>query len=465
MAFEKLFKPIRIGKVNIRNRVAMAPMATLSSDRGYVTEQQLAHYAARARGGAGLIIIECTFVSKWGVDNSYYNNLVLYDMSHMRGMTELAEAIHAFRAKAFIQLTPGFGVQGSSRRTGVQPVAASAVNFRIPPAMVPKKMWENSLPPASVAPIGAAEREKITQTVAGLPLDFPSEKLPELLPPQLAAHMGPMAREVLDHLVGEVPREMTIEEIEREQENFVKAAEMARTVGFDGIEIHAPHGYLLHDFLSPRFNRRTDRYGGGLENRMRFLLELVRKTKAAVENDIVLGVRASADEHMPGGTTYEDMKIVVQRLEQEGIDYFHVSDGSYEALKYFLPEEDGTMLEEAAGFKKLLSIPVITPSIHDPEKAEKAITQGMTDMVALGRQLLADPDWANKVKEGRVADIRKCDRCYRGCIMRLTEGLPVRCYLNPESGLERYNPDYTPWAVKRRAIEKRQAKPQTVSIP
>lgn len=419
MAFEKLFKPIRIGRFNIRNRVAMAPMASLHSNNGYVSEQILAWYAARARGGVGLVIVECTFTSKWGADNSYYNNLCLYDMSHMPGMAELAEAVHAFGAKVFIQLSPGFGVQGSSLRTGVQPVAPSAVNYEIPLEMVPKALLD-------------------------------------------AARTNP---ELLHAVVGEVPREMTIEEIQRAQEDYVKAADMARTVGFDGIEIHAPHGYLVHDFLSPRFNRRTDLYGGGLENRMRFLLELVRKTKAAVGSDIVVGVRASADEHMPGGTTYEDMKIVIQRLEQEGIDYFDMSAGSYEGLKYFLPEEDGTMLEEAAGFKKLVKLPIITPSIHDPALAEKAVAEGMTDMVSLGRQLITDPDWANKVKEGRVADIRKCDRCWRKCLIHLMLGIGVKCALNPEAGLEKYNPDYTRWAVKRRAIEKRQAKPETVSIP
>jgi len=410
MPFQKLFEPIRIGRKNIRNRIAMSPMATLHSQGGYVTEQILAWYGARARGGVGLVIVECTFTSKWGADNSYYNNLCLYDTTHMIGLAELAETVHAFGAKIFIQLTPGFGVQGSSRRTGVQPVAPSAIRFESPPEMAPREIGER-------------------------------------MTPELAAHM-----------VGEVPREMTIEEIQGAQDDFVRAVGMAGKAGFDGVEIHACHGYLLHDFLSPRFNRRADLYGGSLGNRMRFLIELVRKARAAAGDGMVLGVRASADEHMPGGTTYEDMKVVVQRLEQEGIDYFNMSDGSYEALKYFLPEEDGTMLEEATGFKKLVRFPIITPSIHDPELAERAVSEAMTDIVSLGRQLIADPDWANKVKEGRVADIRKCDRCYRECILRLVEGLGIKCAVNPEAGLERYNPDYTRWAAKRRAIEKRQGK-------
>ena len=440
MPFEKLFEPIYIGRKKIKNRVAMSPMATLYSQQGYVNEQILAWYAARARGGVGLVIVECTFTSKWGADNSYYNNLCLYDTTHMIGLGELADTIHAFGAKAFIQLTPGFGVQGSSRRTGVQPVAASAANLEIPPAMIPRKILEKALPPKDV--------DEVVNT--------PPEKLPELIV-RIAARLGPREREQISHLTGEVAREMTLEEIEREQENFVRGAEMARTAGFDGVEIHAPHGYLLHDFLSPRFNHRTDAYGGNLENRMRFLMELVQRTKAAIGDGTVVGVRASADEHMPGGTTYEDMKIVLRRLEKEGIDYFNMSAGSYEALKYFLPEEDGAMLEEAAGFKKLVKIPIITPSIHDPDLAEKAVEEGMTDIVSMGRQLIADPDWVNKVKDGRAAAIRRCDRCYRECIIRLMDGLGLRCAKNPEAGIERYNPEYTRWAVKRRAIEKRQA--------
>jgi 2,4-dienoyl-CoA reductase-like NADH-dependent reductase (Old Yellow Enzyme family) len=271
---------------------------------------------------------------------------------------------------------------------------------------------------------------------------------PEMVPRNCRQVLGP-------YMVGETAREMSIEEIEREQENFVKAAMMARAVGFDGLEIHAAHGFLLDEFLSPRYNRRTDRYGGTLENRMRFLLELVRKTKAAVGNDMAVGVRASADEHIPGGSTYEDMKLVVKRLAREGIDYFHLGDGCFESLKYIIPDEANTMLEEAAGFKKLVTLPIVTPTVHDPQLADKAVSEGMADMISLGRQLIADPEWANKVKRGRLATITKCTRCNKGCYARIFQGLRIKCVRNPESGLERYNPQYTQWAARRKAIERR----------
>lgn len=403
MKFRKLLEPICIGPVKVPNRIAMAPMVTQYAERGYVSEQQLAYYGARARGGVGLIIIEHVLASQWAEDNCPLNVLRLYEPSHMLGMAELVETIHAFKAKAFVQLNVGVGAQGSSSGTGVQPVGPSSVSYRTAPEMVPRNCAE---------------------AIAG-------------------------------YMAGETPREMSLEEIEREQASFVKAAMLARAVGFDGIEIHAAHGFLLHEFLSPRFNLRTDRYGGALENRMRFLLELVRKTKAAVGHDVAVGVRASADEHVPNGTTYEDMKVVVRRLEQEGADYFHLGDGSFESLKYIIPDEPNTMLEEAAGFKKLVRIPIMTPTVHDPHTAERAVGEGMVDMISLGRQLIVDPEWANKVKRGNVRAIAKCDRCNRGCYARIFSGLRVKCVRNPESGLEKYNPRYTRWAAKRRPIERR----------
>jgi len=400
MKFPRLFEPIRLGKLTIRNRIAMAPMVTQYCDRGYVSEQQLAYYAARARGGVGLIITEHVLASRWAEDNCPLNVAGLFEPGHLAGFAELVDTIHAFGAKTFVQLSPGVGGQGSSSRAGLPPVAPSAVPYRIPTEMVPRNCLES---------------------------------------------FGP-------YMLGETPREMSIAEIEREQANFVKAALMARTVGFDGLEIHAAHGFLLHQFLSPRFNRRTDRYGGTLENRMRFVLELARHTRAAVGGEMVLGLRASAAEHISGGTTHEDMLVVAQQLEQAGIDYFHVGDGCFESLNYTIPDEPCTMVEAAASFKRALRIPVVTPSIHDPQTAENALREGIADMISLGRQLIVDPDWANKVRHGRLADIRRCNRCNRGCFARIFQGLRVKCVLNPESGLERYNPAYTRWAARRRRI-------------
>jgi 2,4-dienoyl-CoA reductase-like NADH-dependent reductase (Old Yellow Enzyme family) len=403
MRFQRLFEPIRLGKVEIRNRIAMAPMVTQYSDRGCVSEQQVAYYAARARGGVGLVIVEHALASRWATDECPLPVLRLYDPSHMPGFGDLVEAVHAFGAKAFLQLNIGVGVQGAPAGCGFQPAGPSAVRYVTPPEMIPKN-----------------------------------------------------CREVLTpFLTGETGREMSIEEIGREQDNFAKAAALARAVGFDGIEIHGAHGFLIDEFLSPRYNRRTDRYGGTHENRMRFLLEIVRKTRAAIGDDMALGVRLSADEHIPGGITCEDTKRVVSRLGEEKVDYLHLGDGCFESLKYIIPDEANSMLEEAAALKEVARMPVMTPTVHDPRLAERTVREGRADMISLGRALLADPDWANKARGGRVAAITKCTRCNIGCYARIFSGLRIKCVVNPESGLERYNPRYTEWAARQKATDRK----------
>lgn len=401
MQFSKLFEPIRIGNVKIRNRVAMAPMVTQYCDRGYVSEQQIAYYGARARGGVGLIVTEHVLASRWAEDNCPLNVMGLYDPHHMLGLADLVETIHAFGAKTFVQLNPGVGTQGSSMRTGVQPVGPSAMRYEATPEMMPRNCQDAFAP----------------------------------------------------YRTGEMAREMTIEEIEAAQFSFVKSAMMAQVAGFDGLEIHSAHGFLLSEFLSPHFNRRTDRYGGSLENRMRFLTELVRSVRAAVGDKMALGVRLSADEHTPRGSTYPETCQIVQRLEEEHVDYIHVGDGVFESLKYTVPDEPETMVAEAAGLKKRTNIPILMPTVHDPVVAEQALREGQADMISLGRQLIADPEWANKVRDGRIDAITKCDRCNRGCFARIFQGLRVKCLRNPESGLERYNPQYTQWHARGRAIQ------------
>jgi 2,4-dienoyl-CoA reductase-like NADH-dependent reductase (Old Yellow Enzyme family) len=210
---------------------------------------------------------------------------------------------------------------------------------------------------------------------------------------------------------------------------------------YDGVEIHTAHGYLGHQFLSPRSNRREDIYGGSLENRMRFLTNILVKSRKKVGRDYCIGFRISGDEHMPDGLTHDEVKQICRKMEELGADYVHLSDGSYEALKWFLPYDGGVHnLEHAESLKSVLNIPVITPAVRDPEMADKAIKAGRTDMISLGRSLIADPAWVNKVAQGKKPV--KCILCYVGCLSRLIQGLPVRCMVNGEAGFERYNSEY-----------------------
>lgn len=400
-SFEKMFEPIKIGGVEIKNRIAMAPMNTMFSynNSGYVTEEVLAHYAARAKGGFGLIITECVLGTKLASRFPAHSNLHLFNESHVPGLVELVETVHAFGAKIFIQLSIGFGRAGHSH-TGEPSPAPSALPLVRKKENCPKAYWEI-----------------------------------------LSRHPEYSGG---DSVVGEVPREITLEEILNEEKEFANSAKLAVQCGFDGLEIHGCHGYLEFQFLSPLSNRRTDLYGGNLENRMRLLVNTVDKTIKSTRSlvpDFPVQVRLSADEHLPGGTTYEETRAVVKRVAEVGASSIHLSDGSHEAFKWMFPEKDGTMLDEAAGFKRITDIPVMTPSVHNPELAELAIAQGKTDLVSFGRQALTDPDWPNKVSSGKAASIKKCTRC-NYCILRFRAGLPIRCLHNPNLGSERYMSQY-----------------------
>jgi 2,4-dienoyl-CoA reductase-like NADH-dependent reductase (Old Yellow Enzyme family) len=375
----ELFQPIEIGSCKIGNRIVMAPMNVLmsSGNTGLVNDQILAYYAARARGGTGLLISECVLGTRLASRFPYTTNLHLFNTTHLAGLEELSETVHAFGSKIFIQLSIGFGRQGHNP-DHESPPAPSAIPYVTDPAMLPKVVVKDA-----------------------------TKELSWFLHPET-----PFASRA------DMPREMTREEIHSEIEEYGRSCLLAVVAGFDGLEIHAPHGYLEHQFLSPRSNKRTDEYGGSLENRMRFLLECYDSARAAIGDAIPIGVRLSGDEHMPEGIHHDELKIVVKTLGERGIDYVHLSDGSYEALKYFFPEKDGTMLEPAESFKSVLpdGVPVICVSIHDPAKSAAAIRTGRIDMVSLGRQMLADPDYANKVRAGeKYTKCARCNECLSAC--------------------------------------------------
>jgi 2,4-dienoyl-CoA reductase-like NADH-dependent reductase (Old Yellow Enzyme family) len=321
-----------------------------------------------------------------------WSNLLCYEQSHLPGLNELAETCHDFGSRVFLQLSPGFGRQGSSPVGEPSPAPSDGLPFEITADNMPK-----------------AFRSLFTKIMPAIP--------------------------------GPDTRAMTVEEIQSEQDEFANSAELAVRADFDGIEIHCPHGYLGQQFLSPRTNKRTDQYGGSLENRMRFIVELVEKTKDKVLPDFPLGIRLSADEHMPDGVTLEEMKVVAKRMEDLGIVYIHMSSGSYEAFKWLFPGEDGLMIEESKAFKETVKIPIITTSVHKPSLVEQVIKDGMADMVSLARAHFADPEWPNKARSGRADDIIRCRRDFY-CVCRFLMGLPVRCNHNPDLGRERFISEY-----------------------
>ena len=222
------------------------------------------------------------------------------------------------------------------------------------------------------------------------------------------------------------PRELTLDEIEWMENQYPDAVAGARICGYDAVELHSPHGYLIHQFLSPRSNQRTDKYGGSLENRMRFLRNLFINARKRVGPDFPLGIRLSGDEQMEKGLHPEEVAIIAKKMENEGIDWLHVSSGSYEAREYFFPQHPDTMIQHGQDFKSVVKVPVLVPSVHDPYLAEQIIREGKADMVTLGRQLIADPDWPMKLQEGRFDEITRCVKC-NVCLGRFNRGLQIRC--------------------------------------
>ncbi|MDO8490406.1 MAG: FAD-dependent oxidoreductase [Dehalococcoidia bacterium] len=251
-----------------------------------------------------------------------------------------------------------------------------------------------------------------------------------------------------------VPRELTIPEIEELVEKFGQAARRAKQAGFDVVEIHGAHGYLLCQFLSPLSNKRTDKYGGDLPNRMRFVLEITARVKELVGKDFPLTFRLSADEYVPGGLTIAETPLIAKRMQEAGVNAISVSAGNYGNMPMIsapptMPR--GFLAPAAETIKKAVSIPVIVAGrIGDPLLAESVIASGKADIIAEGRALIADPDLPNKLKEGRPEDVRMCTYC-ENCFDNVMAGGDMVCSVNAATGKEGESA-ITPAAKKKRVL-------------
>ncbi|MBW2369677.1 MAG: FAD-dependent oxidoreductase [Deltaproteobacteria bacterium] len=237
-----------------------------------------------------------------------------------------------------------------------------------------------------------------------------------------------------------IPRELETGEIKELIRMFGEAAGRCKSGGLDFIELHAAHGYLFTEFLSPYFNRRSDAYGGSFENRARFILEVMDAVRDAVGTDMALGVRYNGDDFMDGGWGLDDARRLAPLLQKRGADYLHISGGVYGAAPLTIApmyEQPGYLVHLAEGVKKEVSIPVATVGrIKDPVLADRIIAEGRADMVAVGRPHIADPEYANKAEAGRLNDIRPCLGCCLGCIDNIFKDEPATCVVNPEVGRE-----------------------------
>ncbi len=238
----------------------------------------------------------------------------------------------------------------------------------------------------------------------------------------------------------EVPHALEVNEIRDIVEEFGDCARRAKKAGFDGIEIHGAHGYLIAQFMSPYSNKRIDEYGGNLSNRMRFPLEIVSNVRSKAGSDFPVLFRISGDEMVPGGRTIEDTKTIAVMLEEVGVDGLHITAGVYGSAYAITPPaavRHGWIVHFAEEVKKVVDIPVITVGrINDPLLAETIVAGKKADLVAMGRASLADPELPKKAAAGRFADINHCIGCLQGCIGMISRGQPATCLVNPTLGRE-----------------------------
>ena len=398
MKYPELFTPVSIGKVQLKNRFAMAPMGPLglADAQGGFNQRGIDYYTERAKGGTGLIITGVTFSdctvemqSMPNCPNSTYN-----PVHFVRTGREMTERIHAYGSKIFLQMSGGFG-----RVT------------------IPTNLGE--FPPVAPSPIPHRWLDKTC-------------------------------------------RALTVDEIHAIVESFGKGAYNAKRAGFDGVEIHAVHeGYLIDQFAISFFNQRTDEYGGCLENRLRFAREIVEEIKKTCGADFPVALRFSpksmikdwregalpGEEFVEKGRDMEEGLEAAKLLVSYGYDALDVDVGSYDSWWWSHPpmyQEKGLYRKYAKAVKEVVDVPVLCAGrMDDPDMAVEAVRTGVCDIVSLGRPLLADPDYVNKLRAGKTADIRPCIGCQEGCMGRIQRYSMVNCAVNPQCARERafaYNP-------------------------
>jgi 2,4-dienoyl-CoA reductase-like NADH-dependent reductase (Old Yellow Enzyme family)/thioredoxin reductase len=270
-----------------------------------------------------------------------------------------------------------------------------------------------------------------------------------------AVEAGSVGPSSIPHLVsGECPKALSIPEIQDLVEKFGQAALRAQKAGFDGVEIHGTHGYLINQFFSLYSNRRTDAYGGTLENRMRFSVEVYRRIRELTGDDFLISYRLNAREYAPVETPFSDVIALARHLEKEGVDFIHISAGNSETpamiLKMIPPGSSppACYADLAYAVKKEVRVPVIAVGrINTPQIAEQVLKEGKADLVATGRALIADPYWPQKASRNEMESIRRCIGCNQGCMERLIKEEHVTCLQNPQVGREG---EIYPLAEKRR---------------
>ncbi|MDD7363521.1 MAG: FAD-dependent oxidoreductase [Peptoniphilus sp.] len=241
-----------------------------------------------------------------------------------------------------------------------------------------------------------------------------------------------------------LPEPLTTDEVSQIVQMYVDTAVRAQTCGFDGIQIHAGHGYLITEFLSPYSNKRLDKYGGNFWNRTRFMRDIISGIREACGKDFVIDIRLSGDEFVDGGLTIEDAKAIAIMCESSGVDMIHISTGNHLSFDYNVPgglRPHGFMTSYARDVKRVVNVPVtVVARINDPFLADEIVASGDADLIGMGRASIVDPGMPNKAKAGHFEDIRHCFGCNKGCIGSIMDMDPATCVINPEVGREYEGP-------------------------
>ncbi len=386
LKYEALFKPFKIGNLEVKNRICMSPMLPNGwlDENKNVTDTSISYYAERAKNGVGLIVVGASFPDADLEKANFNKSPFSVPEEFVIKTKKLTEAVHKYGGKVFFQIQLGSGRTGvPATSPGVLPVAPSPV----------KNRWDPSV----------------------------------------------------------ICRELTKDDIRRLIDSTVQGAVLAKQAGCDGIDINGiKGGYLGDQFATDAFNHRTDEYGGSLENKIRILTEIVRGIKEKCGPNFQVTTRLGTKAHMkaegvgqlPGeeytefGRDMEESLKIGKMLEAAGFDAIIFGTGTYDSLYWLYPPmymPEGTYLEEAQILKKSLNIPVICPGkLSDPQLANKAVEEGLVDAVAMGRGLVADAEWADKVKRGDIENIRPCIYCNNGCLARVLGGFSMQCAVNPD---------------------------------
>lgn len=417
MSYDMLFSPMKIGNVEIKNRIIMAPMCMgFGQYNGCATETMMDYYEERAKGGVGLIFTEITRIN----DITGASSFGQLGMSHdyqIPALREMADRIHKHNCKIMVELHHP-GRQNLGLMIGTVPICNIGSKLMgnlytkiLTQAVIPqgKKLQDKHIVPRTVAP-SKCERSKMSDSVN---------------------------------------RELSVNEIKRIICQFIEGAVRVKKAGCDGVELHAAHGYLIQQFLSPNTNKRTDKYGGSLENRMRFLLEIIDGIRSNCGKDFPIVVRLTVDEMYSEigqngkGYNLEEGIKMAKILSDKGIDAIDVSSAAYDTFNYWLEPTSftpGWRKYLASEVKKVVDIPVIAANlIRSPKQAEMQLEEGTQDFISLGRPLIADPHWPNKVKSGNENLIKRCVCCLY-CFESMMKGAYKythgNCSVNPFVGRE-----------------------------